>query len=84
MRTCAQLRHRPQVSFLRGRKPIEPDKEETLVKVCYGLSGSRGKTRLCNRRILGYVPNMLVLFAPVVMLGGAKYIRGRRRKDQII
>ena len=28
--------------------------------------------------------NMLVLFAPVVMLGGAKYIRGRRRKDQII
>ena len=28
--------------------------------------------------------NMLVLFAPVVMLGGAKYVRGRRRKDQII
>ena len=27
--------------------------------------------------------NMLVLFAPVVMLGGAKYIRRRRRNDQI-
>ena len=30
------------------------------------------------------VANMLMLFAPVVMLGGAKYVRGRRRKDQII
>ncbi len=28
--------------------------------------------------------NMLMLFAPVVMLGGAKYIRRRRRNDQII
>ena len=27
--------------------------------------------------------NMLVLFAPVVMLGGAKYVRRRRRSDQI-
>ena len=27
--------------------------------------------------------NMLMLFAPVVMLGGAKYIRGRRRRTRL-
>ena len=51
------------------------DEEEEGGGICSSTSGLTFEQSAAN---------MLVLFAPVVMLGGAKYIRGRRRKDQII
>ena len=52
-----------------------PDDEEEDGGICSSTSGLPFEQSAAN---------MLVLFAPVVMLGGAKYIRGRRRNDQII
>ena len=52
-----------------------PDDEEEGGGMCSSTSGLPFEQSAAN---------MLVLFAPVVMLGGAKYVRGRRRKDQII